>query len=151
MSSHNRLKVLQILLVEDSRSDAVLIAETLHESKFLNELNIVRDGVEATNFLYKRGKYKDVPRPDLILLDLNLPKKNGRELLAEIKADEKLKTIPVVILTTSSDETDILKSYKLHVNCYLVKPVDLERFVEVVKSIENFWLALVELPSHEDN
>ncbi|MBE9229582.1 response regulator [Phormidium sp. LEGE 05292] len=144
MKIHARL--LTILLVEDSKSDAVLIQETLSESKFLNELHLVRDGVEATDFLYKRGKYANAPRPDLILLDLNLPKKNGRELLAQIKADEKLKTIPVVILTTSSNEADILKSYQLHVNCYLVKPVGLEQFVEVVKSIENFWLAFVELP-----
>ncbi|MBD2213790.1 response regulator [Calothrix sp. FACHB-156] len=150
MSPEHRLKVLQILLVEDSKSDAVLIAETLSESKFLNKLSIVRDGAEATDYLYQRGKYVDVNRPDLILLDLNLPKKNGRELLAEIKADDNLKTIPVVILTTSSAETDILKSYQLHVNCYLVKPVDLEQFVEVVRSIEHFWLALVELPPHQD-
>lgn len=150
MPTQRRLKLLQILLVEDSKSDAVLISETLSESKFLNQLSIVRDGVEATDYLYQRGKYQDVTRPDLILLDLNLPKKNGRELLAEIKADDNLKTIPIVILTTSSDETDILKSYQLHANCYLVKPVDLEKFVEVVKSIENFWLALVELPLHED-
>ncbi|BAY90270.1 MULTISPECIES: response regulator [unclassified Tolypothrix] len=151
MSSHNRLKVLKILLVEDSKSDAVLIAETLSESKFLNQLNIVRDGAEASDYLYRRGKYKDVNRPDLILLDLNLPKKNGRELLAEIKADDNLKTIPIVILTTSSAETDILKSYQLNVNCYLVKPVDLEQFVAVVKSIEHFWLALVELPAHQNS
>lgn len=144
MTIHARL--LTILLVEDSRSDAVLIQETLSESKFLNELHLVRDGVEATDFLYKRGKYANAPRPDLILLDLNLPKKNGRELLAQIKADDNLMIIPVVILTTSSDEADILKSYQLHVNCYLVKPVDLEQFVEVVKSIEYFWLAFVELP-----
>ncbi|MBD2166548.1 response regulator [Calothrix membranacea FACHB-236] len=150
MPPEHRLKVLQILLVEDSKSDAVLIAETLCESKFLNKLSIVRDGAEATDYLYKRGKYVDVTRPDLILLDLNLPKKNGRELLAEIKADQNLKTIPIVILTTSSAETDILKSYQLHVNCYLVKPVDLEQFVEVVRSIEHFWLALVELPPHQD-
>ena len=139
-------RLLTILLVEDSKSDAVLIQETLSESQFLNELHLVRDGVEATDFLYKRGKYANAPRPDLILLDLNLPKKNGRELLAQIKADENLMTIPVVILTTSSNEVDILKSYQLHVNCYLVKPVDLEQFVEVVKSIEYFWLAFVELP-----
>lgn len=142
-------KLLKILLVEDSRSDAVLIQETLSESKFLNELHLVRDGVEATDFLCNRGKYVSAPRPDIILLDLNLPKKNGRELLAEIKADENLKTIPIVILTTSSDEADILKSYQLHVNCYLVKPVELEQFVEVVKSIEHFWLALVELPPEQ--
>ncbi len=139
-------KLLTILLVEDSKSDAVLIQETLSESKFLNELHIVRDGVAATDFLYKQGKYADAPRPDIILLDLNLPKKNGQEVLAEIKADESLKTIPVVILTTSSHEADILRSYELKANCYMVKPVELEQFVEVVKSIEHFWLALVELP-----
>uniref|UniRef100_B8HLZ1 Response regulator receiver protein n=1 Tax=Cyanothece sp. (strain PCC 7425 / ATCC 29141) TaxID=395961 RepID=B8HLZ1_CYAP4 len=147
MTSHARL--LKILLVEDSKSDAVLIQETLSASKFLNEIHLVRDGVEATEFLQQRGKYAEAPRPDIILLDLNLPKKNGRELLSEIKADQNLMTIPVVILTTSSDEADILKSYQLHVNCYLVKPVDLEQFVDVVRSIEHFWLALVELPPEE--
>lgn len=141
-----QVKLLTILLIEDSRSDAVLIQETLSESKFLNELHLVRDGVEATNFLYKRGNYSNAPRPDIILLDLNLPKKNGRELLAEIKADENLMTIPIVVLTTSSDEADILRSYQLRVNCYLVKPIELEQFIEVVQSIEHFWLALVELP-----
>lgn len=141
-----QVRLLKILLVEDSRSDAVLIQETLRDSKFLNEMFLVRDGVEATDFLYKRGKYVDAPRPDIILLDLNLPKKNGRELLAEIKADEDLMTIPVVVLTTSADEVDILKSYQLHVNCYLVKPIELDQFVEVVKTIEHFWFALVELP-----
>lgn len=147
LPSHVRL--LKILLVEDSPSDAVLIEETLSESKFLNELHIVRDGVEATDFLYRRGKYPDAPRPDVILLDLNLPKKNGQELLAEIKVDENLMTIPVVILTTSSAEVDILRSYQLHANCYLVKPIDLDQFIDVVKSIEQFWLAFVELPSHQ--
>lgn len=139
-------RLLTILLVEDSRSDAVLIQRTLRSSKLLNELYLVRDGVEATDFLYQRGAYLDAPRPDIILLDLNLPKKNGRELLAEIKQDDNLMTIPVVILTTSSDEADILRSYQLRVNCYMVKPVNLEQFVEVVQSIEHFWLALVELP-----
>lgn len=142
-------KLLTILLVEDSKSDAVLIQETLNDSKFLNELHLVRDGVEATDFLYQRGKYVNAPRPDIILLDLNLPKKNGRELLAEIKADEKLMTIPVVILTTSSHEADVLRSYELRANCYLVKPVELDQFIEVVKSIEHFWLALVELPPRQ--
>lgn len=142
-------KLLKILLVEDSRSDAVLIQETLSESKFLNELYIVRDGVEATDFLHQQGKYAQAPRPDIILLDLNLPRKNGRELLSEIKADTSLMTIPIVILTTSSYEGDILRSYQLHVNCYLVKPVQLEQFIELVKSIEHFWLALVELPSEQ--
>lgn len=148
MTSHPRL--LQILLVEDSLSDAVLIQETLSDSKFLNEMHLVRDGVEATEFLCQRGKYADAPRPDIILLDLNLPKKSGQELLTEIKADKNLMTIPVVVLTTSSSEVDILKSYKLHANCYLVKPVELEEFIEVVKSIENFWLAFVKLPLYHD-
>ncbi|MDX2100875.1 MAG: response regulator [Leptolyngbyaceae cyanobacterium bins.59] len=144
MTTH--LRLIKILLVEDSRSDAVLIQRTLKASKFLNEIHLVRDGVEASDFLWRRGKYVDAPRPDVILLDLNLPKKNGRELLAELKADENLMTIPVAILTTSSDEADILRSYQLHANCYLVKPVNLEQFVEVVKSIAHFWFALVELP-----
>lgn len=147
MTTHPRL--LRILLVEDSRSDAVLIQRTLKGSKFLNEIHLVRDGVEASDFLYQRGKHVEASRPDMILLDLNLPKKNGRELLAEIKQDEDLMTIPVVILTTSSDEADILRSYQLHANCYLVKPVSLEQFVEVVKSIEHFWFALVELPPEQ--
>jgi len=147
MTTHARL--LTILLVEDSKSDAVLIQRTLKGSKFLNEIHLVRDGVEASDFLYQRGQYGDAPRPDMILLDLNLPKKNGRELLSEIKADESLMTIPVVILTTSSDEVDILRSYQLRANCYLVKPVNLEQFVEVVKSVEHFWFALVELPTEQ--
>jgi two-component system response regulator len=148
MTTHARL--LKILLVEDSKSDAVLIQRTLKGSKFLNEIHLVRDGVEASDFLYQRENYVDAPRPDMILLDLNLPKKNGRELLAEIKEDENLMTIPVVILTTSSDEADILRSYRLHANCYLVKPVSLEQFVEVVQSIERFWFALVELPVEQN-
>jgi len=148
MATHARL--LKILLVEDSKSDAVLIQRTLKSSKFLNEIYLVRDGVEASDFLYRREKYVGAPRPDVILLDLNLPKKNGRELLAEIKEDEDLMTIPVVILTTSSDEADILKSYQLHANCYLVKPVNFEQFVEVVKSIEHFWFAFVELPPEQN-
>lgn len=143
------LKLLTLLLVEDSRSDAVLIMETLSESKFLNELYHVRDGVEATDFLYQQGAYADSPRPDLILLDLNLPRKNGRELLSEIKQDPDLETIPIVILTTSDDDLDILSGYQLKANCYLTKPVDLDSFVSVVKSIEHFWLALVKLPPHQ--
>ncbi len=146
MTNPNFVQVLTILLVEDSRSDAILIAETLSESKLINELYHVQDGVEATEFLYRRGQYADFPRPDLILLDLNLPRKSGRELLLEIKMDSSLRTIPIVILTTSSDEVDILRSYELHANCYLTKPVDLESFIHVVRSIEQFWLALVVLP-----
>jgi chemotaxis family two-component system response regulator Rcp1 len=140
------VKSLTILLVEDSKSDALLIEETLSESPFLEQLYIVRDGVEATDFLYHREKYSDVPRPDLIVLDLNLPKKNGQEVLAEIKADDQLKTIPVVILTTSCNEIDILTSYRHHANCYLVKPLGLDQFIEVIKSIELFWFAIVRLP-----
>lgn len=146
MTTDLTLKVLNLLLVEDSRSDALLITETLSESKLINRLYHVRDGVEATEFLHQRGPYMESPRPDLILLDLNLPRKNGRELLTEIKQDESLRTIPVVILTTSDDEIDILRSYQLNANCYLTKPVDLISFVDVVKSIEYFWLALVQLP-----
>lgn len=150
MRSQSRLNWLNVLLVEDSRSDIVLVTETLSESRLLNDLFVVRDGVEATEFLYRQGQYTEAPRPDVILLDLNLPRKNGRELLAEIKADATLKTIPVIILTTSSNESDILSSYQLHANCYLTKPVELDQFVEVIRSIEHFWLALVELPASEN-
>ncbi len=150
MSTYSPVKALTILLVEDSRSDAILISETLSESQLPLELHHVRDGAEATDFLYQQGQYADSPRPDLVLLDLNLPKKSGREILAEIKMNSSLKTIPVVILTTSSDEADVLGSYQLHANCYLTKPVELERFIHVVESIEAFWLTLVSLPpSHQ--
>lgn len=141
------MHTVQILLVEDSKSDAFLTAETLHESRIINELHIVRDGVEAMDFLYQVGKYQNAPRPDLILLDLNLPKKNGREVLAEIKNDPHLKSIPVVILTTSDYQEDILKSYELHANCYITKPVELSQFVNMMKTLENFWFAIVKLPS----
>lgn len=137
---------IDILVVEDNSGDARLIKEVLNEHKIFNSLFIVNDGVEAMNFLLKKGKYKDSSKPDLIILDLNLPKKDGREVLAEIKADENLKRIPVVVLTTSQSEIDILKSYNLHANCYITKPVDLGQFLEVVKSIEDFWLTVVKLP-----
>jgi two-component system, chemotaxis family, response regulator Rcp1 len=140
------LSLLEILLVEDSPSDADLTIETFQESKFLNRIYVAEDGVEALDFLYKRGQYKNAPRPDLILLDLNLPKKNGQEVLAEIKSDPQLQTIPVVVLTTSAAEQDILRSYQLRANCYITKPVDLEQFIEVVKLISNFWFAAVRLP-----
>lgn len=146
MSSYHNLRAIEILLVEDSKSDAGIMIETFSESKILNNIHLARNGVEALDFLYKRGKYQNVPRPDLILLDLNLPKKNGREVLEEIKNDEDLKTIPVVILTTSKSEEDILKSYQLHVNCYLTKPIDLDNFIELLKLLQTFWLAAVELP-----
>jgi CheY-like chemotaxis protein len=142
-------KIINILLIEDSPGDARLAKEALKEGKVKNRLHIVTDGMEATDFLFKRNKYKDAPDPDLIILDLNLPKKDGHEVLAEIKADENLKRIPVVILTISKAEEDILKTYNLHANCYITKPLDLNKFLEVVKSIEDFWLTIVTLPNHK--
>ena len=138
---------IEILLVEDSPGDVRLTQEALRAAKVQNNLTIVSDGVEATSFLLRQGKYADAPRPDLVLLDLNLPKKSGREVLEEIKLDPSLKSIPVVILTTSAAEEDILRSYQLHANCYITKPVDLDQFLKVVKTIDNFWLAIVKLPS----
>jgi len=141
-------KIINILLVEDNPGDARLAKEALKEGKVKNQLHIVNNGVAATDFLFKRNDYKDAPRPDLIILDLNLPKKDGREVLAEIKADENLKRIPIVILTTSKTEEDILRTYNLHANCYITKPLDLNKFFEVIKSIEDFWLTVVKLPNH---
>ncbi|HBZ57212.1 MAG TPA: response regulator [Syntrophobacteraceae bacterium] len=137
---------IEILLVEDNPGDVDLARDSLESSKIRNTLHVVSDGVEALDFLYRRGKYAAAPCPDLILLDLNLPKKNGREVLAEIKSDENLKRIPVVILTASKDEEDILQSYNLHANCYISKPIDLHQFVRVVRAIEHFWLTIVKLP-----
>jgi len=139
-------KIIDILLVEDNPGDARLAQEALKESKIKNQLHIVNDGMAATDFLFKRNDYKDAPRPDLIILDLNLPKKDGREVLAEIKADENLKRIPIVIFTTSKAEEDILKTYNLHANCYITKPLNFDKFMEVIKSIEDFWLTIVKLP-----
>ena len=136
----------EILLVEDNPGDERLTREALKEGKVYSNLHWVKDGVEAMEFLRRQGKFADVPRPDIILLDLNLPKKDGREVLQDIKNDEKLKRIPVVILTTSKAEEDVLKSYNLHANCYVTKPVDLEKFMVVVKSIDVFWLTVVTLP-----
>ncbi|MHB9072790.1 MAG: response regulator [Desulfobaccales bacterium] len=133
-------------MVEDNPGDVRLTVEALKEGKVRNNFRTVEDGVEAMAFLRRQGPYADAPRPDLILLDLNLPKKNGREVLAEIKEDPELRRIPVVILTVSQAEQDIVKSYNLHANCYITKPVDLDQFLEVVKSIENFWLTVVMLP-----
>ncbi len=147
MNPHDHIRPAQILLVEDSPTDALLAKEALEYSKVCNTLHTVRDGVEAMAFLRREGKYADAPRPDLILLDLNLPKKDGREVLKEIKADEGLRVVPVVVLTTSKDEVDVLQAYGLHANCYIVKPVNFEKFAEVVKTIENFWFALVTLPT----
>ena len=143
------LQPVEILLVEDSPTDVLLAKEALEYSKIVNNLHTAADGVEAMAFLRCEGKFKDAPRPGLILLDLNLPKKDGREVLAEIKSDEKLKRIPVVVLTTSKSEVDILKAYGLHANCYIVKPVDFEKFAEVVRSIQNFWFAVVMLPREQ--
>jgi chemotaxis family two-component system response regulator Rcp1 len=139
----------KILLVEDNPGDVRLTREALREGKILNELSVVGDGVEALAFLRREGRYADAVRPDLILLDLNLPKKDGREVLEEIKGDGALKKIPVVILTTSAAERDILKAYDLHANCYITKPVDLEQFIRVVQLIEDFWLTIVKLPVTE--
>ena len=137
---------IEILLVEDSPSDIDLTREALEDTRVHNNLSVVTDGVEALAFLRRQGKYTDAPHPDLILLDLNLPKKDGREVLAEIKSDSDLRRIPVVVLTTSGAEQDIIESYNLHANCYVRKPVDLDAFVEVVRSIDTFWLAIVKLP-----
>ena len=136
----------EILLVEDNPGDHRLTKEALHEGKVYNNLHWVKDGVEAIEFLKQRGKYAAAPRPDIILLDLNLPKKDGREVLSEIKGDRELRAIPVVILTTSKAEEDVLKSYDLHANCYVTKPVDLEKFIVVIQSIDRFCLSVVTLP-----
>jgi len=143
-------KSIEILLVEDSPGDVLIAREALSEAKLLNTIHVAEDGVEAMDFLHKRGKFADAPTPDLILLDLNLPRKSGREVLAEIKADKNFKYIPVVVLTTSSAEEDILKSYNLHANCYVVKPVEFESFVQAVKSIEHFWFSVVTLPPSKE-
>ena len=140
------IKPIEILLVEDNDGDARLAREALRDSKVMNNIHHVQDGIEALEFLFHQGKFKDAPRPDLILLDLNLPRKDGREVLAEIKMDESLKRIPVVALTISSDEQDILKTYNLHVNCYVTKPIDFVQFLQVIHSIEDFWLTVVKLP-----
>jgi two-component system response regulator len=137
---------IEILLVEDSPSDIDLTREALEDTKVHNNLNVVMDGVEALAFLRREGEHADAPHPDLILLDLNLPKKDGREVLAEVKSDPELRRIPVVVLTTSEAEQDIVESYNLHANCYVRKPVDLDAFLHVVRSIDNFWLAIVKLP-----
>ena len=137
---------IEILLVEDNPGDVRLTVEGLKESKVRNNLHVARDGVEAMEFLQRQGQHTSAVRPDLILLDLNLPRMDGREVLAEIKSDPKLKTIPVVVLTTSRAEHDVLRSYELQANCYITKPVDLEQFITVVKSIEDFWFTIVTLP-----
>ena len=139
-------KPVEVLLVEDNPGDVRLTQEAFKEGKLSNGLRVVMDGVEAMAFLRREGEYADAPRPDIILLDLNLPKKDGREVLAEIKDDDDLKSIPVIILTTSDAEEDIIRTYNHHANCYITKPVDLEQLINVVRSIENFWLTVVKLP-----
>jgi CheY-like chemotaxis protein len=136
----------EFLLVEDNPGDVRLTREALKESKLSNNLSVVGDGVEALAFLRREGTYADAPRPDVILLDLNLPRKGGREVLAEIKADSSLRRIPVVVITSSEAEQDVLASYDLHVNCYVTKPVDLDQFIKVVQSVGTFWLTIVKLP-----
>jgi len=139
-------KSIDILLVEDNPGDVRLAKEALKESKVRNNIFVVEDGVEAMDFLRRKGKYQGSPRPDLILLDLNLPRKSGREVLAEVKGDEALKRIPVVVLTVSRDEEDILRAYDLHANCYVTKPLDFEQFIKITRTIEEFWLTIVKLP-----
>lgn len=140
---------IEILLVEDSPGDVRLTMEALKDAKIHNSLNVARDGVEALQFLRKEGPYAGAPRPDLILLDLNLPRKDGREVLAEIKSDPQLKLIPLVVLTTSRAEEDIMRAYGLHANCYVTKPIDFEQFMSVIRTIKEFWLTVVKLPFAE--
>ncbi len=147
MNDFTKSKPIEILLVEDNPGDVRLTVEALKEAKVSNNLHVAEDGVEAMTFLRREGRYAGVPRPDLILLDLNLPKKDGREVLEDVKNDRDLKRIPIVVMTTSKAEEDIVRSYDLHANCYITKPVDLDQFMTVVKSIEDFWLTIVKLPT----
>jgi len=149
MAGLNPIQPIEILLVEDNQADVRLIQETLKEEKLHTNLNVVNDGVEALAYLRREGRNENTVRPDLVLLDLNLPRKDGREVLQEIKNDPDLMTIPVVILTISEAEKDILASYNLHANCYIVKPLNLNQFSKVVRSIEDFWLTIVKLPSKQ--
>lgn len=150
MRIKENIRPIEILLVDDNPGDIRLTQEALKESKVFNNLHIVEDGMEALEFLRKKGRFKNEITPDIILLDLNLPKINGQEVLTEIKNDELLKKIPVVILTISRAEEDILKSYELHANCYITKPVDMNQFIKIVRSIENFWFSIVRLPPNID-
>jgi len=140
------MKPIEILLIEDNPGDVLLTQTAFKDGRVMNRLNIVRDGEEALHYLKHQGKYVDSPEPGIILLDLNLPKKDGRQVLKEIKEDERLKKIPVIILTTSESEEDVLQAYENHANCYIRKPVDLDRFMEIVRKIEDFWLSVVKLP-----
>ena len=148
MTNETSGKPIAVLLVEDDPGDVVLIREAFADNKVHNRLHCVADGVEAIDFLRREGEFAAAPRPDLILLDLNLPRKDGREVLAEIKEDEELKHIPVVVLTTSKAEEDVLRSYDLHANAYVTKPVDFDRFIEVVRQIDEFFVSVVKLPRH---
>jgi chemotaxis family two-component system response regulator Rcp1 len=145
-SMESNTRSIEILLVEDNPGDARLTLEAMREAKMSNRIHVVEDGVEAMEFLRRQGRFGDAPRPDLILLDLNLPRKDGREVLAEVKADPDLKRIPVVVLTTSRAEEDVLRAYDLHANCYVTKPVDLEQFMKIVALIDEFWVNVVTLP-----
>ena len=138
--------VIEILLVEDNPGDARLTREALRDGKVRNHLHVVPDGVEAMAFLRREGRYADAPRPDLVLLDLNLPRKSGREVLADVKSDPALARIPVVVLTTSKADEDVAKAYEYHANCFITKPVDFEQFITVIRSIEEFWFTIVRLP-----
>lgn len=146
MNTTPSMRSIEILLVEDSPTDALFTQRALSDARFINQLHIVEDGVKALAFLRKEAPYTDAVRPDLILLDLNLPRKDGREVLAEIKEDENLKVIPVIVLTTSRTEEDILRSYRLHANCYITKPVDFDSFTDAIATLEKFWFAVVTLP-----
>ena len=146
MNNSDKIDPVEILLIEDNPGDVRLTQEALQEGKVINNLNVVSDGVEALEYLNNLGRYKNKVRPDIILLDLNLPRMDGRELLGKLKADPDLRRIPVVILTTSKAEEDIIESYNLHANCFITKPVDLDQFFMVVKSVEEFWFSIVKLP-----
>lgn len=144
------MKPIHILLVEDNKGDILLIEEAFEEAKVANSISVVKDGEKAIRFLNKKGEFQNAETPDLVILDINLPRKNGHEVLQYIKENENLKQIPVIMLTTSSSERDIIKSYKHHANCYITKPVDVEDFIKAVLKIENFWISLVQLPSSND-
>jgi len=145
------VQLMQILLVEDNAADVRLTQEALKDAKILNDLHVARDGVEAMDFLLQRGGHTDAPRPDIVILDLNLPRKDGKEVLAEMKGDPDLRSIPVAVLSTSDAEIDVLETYDLGANCFLTKPVDLDQFMKVVRAVEEFWLGMVRLPGQREH
>lgn len=151
MSISKNSRPIEILLVDDSATDVLLAREALESAKLSNNLHVVKDGVEAMAFLRREGKYAGMPRPDLMLLDLNMPRKDGREVLAEVKADENLRRLPIVVLTTSQDQEDVLKAYDLYANCYISKPVDFDKFADVVQAIDSFWFSIVTLPAGDND